>query len=142
MGTDPPFFFLLIHVFHNFVSSRFSLHVFFCSFQTSSPALCGPISPPMCRTLTNAVWLTSYLTLSLVPERIIPRSPVSTALRDGAVGPPSFLRLLCYRLHPPSLPCICLVSFKRPLLHPRFSQPCTASVGCTMLLVIHSHRRS
>ena len=117
----------------------------FCSFQTSSPALCGPTSP-MYRTLTYAVWLTSYLMLSLVLERIIPRSPISTALRDGALGPPSFPRLLCYRLLPPMLPCFCLVFFKRPLLHPRFSQPCTASVRRTMLLVYslllvtHSHR--
>ena len=69
-------------------------------------------------------------------------------LRDGALGPPSFPRLLCCRRQPPMLPCICLVSFKRPLLHPWFSQPFTASVWRTMVLVyslplvIHSHRRS
>ena len=33
------------------------------------------------------------------------------------------------------LPCTCLVSFKRSLLHPRSSQPCTASAGHTILLV-------
>ena len=60
----------------------------------------------------------------------------------------SFPRLLCCRRPPPMLPCICLVSFKRPLLHPWFSQPFTASVWRTILLVyslplvIHSHRRS
>ena len=59
----------------SFVSSRFFFCLFawhisslFCSFQTSSPAICGPTSP-MYRTPTYAVWLTSYLTLSLVPEQ-------------------------------------------------------------------------
>ena len=69
-------------------------------------------------------------------------------LRDGALGPPSFPGLLCCRRQPPMLSGICLVSLKRPLLHPRFSQPFTASVWRMMVLVyslplvIHSHRRS
>ena len=102
--------------------------------QTSFPALCGP-SSLMYRTLIYAVWLTSYPKLSLGPQQIVLHSPISTALNDGAPGPPSFPRLLCYQLHPPMLPCTCLVSFKRPLLHPRCSQPCTASAGRTILLV-------
>ena len=102
----------------------------------------------MYRTLIYAVWLTSYPKLSLVPEQIILHSPISTALNDGAPGPPSFPRLLCYQLHPPMLPCTCLVSFKRPLLHPRSGQPCTASAErtillvCSLQLIIHSHRKS
>ena len=105
-----------------------------CFFQTSFPAICGP-SSLMYRTLIYAIWLTSYPKLSLVQAQIILNSPISTALNDGAPGPPSFPRLLCYQLHPPMLPCTCLVSFKRPLLHHRSSQPCRASAGRTILLV-------
>ncbi|XP_068670270.1 nucleotide-binding oligomerization domain-containing protein 2-like isoform X2 [Montipora foliosa] len=120
---------------HNFVLSDLALErLRRCLDQTSFPALCGP-SSLMYRTLIYAVWLTSYPKLSLVPEQIVLHSPMSTALNDGAPGPPSFPRLLCYQLHPPMLPCTCLVSFKRPLLHPRCSQPCTASAGRTILLV-------
>ena len=151
MGVDPQFnstpsLYFIILCLLGFLCMAYILSPF-CSFQTSSPALCGPTSP-MYGTPTYAVWLTSCMTLSLVPERIIPRSPISMVLRDCAHGPPSFPKLLCFRRHPPMLPCICSVSFKRPLLHPWFSQPFTASVWRTMLLVyslplvIHSHRRS
>ena len=150
-GVDPKFNFtpslyFIILCLLSFLCMSYILSPF-CFFQTSSPALCGPTSP-MYGTPTYAVWLTSCMTLSLVPERIIPRSPISMVLRDCAHGPPSFPKLLCCRRHPPMLPCICSVSFKRPLLHPWFSQPFTASVWRTMLLVyslplvIHSHRRS
>ena len=105
-----------------------------CFFQTSSPAPCGPNSP-MYRTLSYDVWLISYQKLPLAPEQIILHSPISTVLNDGALGPPSFPRLLCYQLHPPMLPCTCLVFFSRPLLHSRSSQPCTASVGRMISLV-------
>ena len=103
-------------------------------FQTSSPAPCGPSSSRY-RTLSYAVWLTSYPKLPLAPERIILLSPISTVLNDGVLGPLSFPRLLCYQLHPPMLPCTCLVFFSRPVLHPRSSQPCTASVGRMISLV-------
>ena len=72
-------------------------------FSPSFSGLSSPLGPSslMYRTLIYAVWLTSYPKLSLVPEQIVLHSPISTALKDGAPGPPSFPRLLCYQLHPP-----------------------------------------
>ena len=144
-GWRSPFFLSHPCVSSSFVPSQLFMPsiypLSFCSFQTSSPAPCGTSSPTY-RTLTYAVWLTSYPKLSLVPEQIILHSPISTALNDGALGPPSFPRLLCYQLHPPMLPCTCVVSFKRPLLQPRSSQPCTASVGRMILHDIESQSLS
>ena len=76
------------------------------------------------------------------------RARLSQQFKRWRSWAPSFPRLLCCRRQPPMLPCICLVSFNRPLLHPWFSQPFTASVWRTMVLVyslplvIHSHRKS
>lgn len=141
----PPLCIFIIVSFQFFAPSIYPFSL--CVFQTSSPAPCGP-SSSMYRTLSYAVWLTSYPKLPLAPERIILHSPISTVLNDGALGPPSFPRLLCYQLHLPMLPCTCLVFFSRPVLHPLSSQPCTVSVGrmislvWSLQLVILSHKRS
>ena len=86
MGVDPQFnstpsLYFIILCLLGFLCMAYILSPF-CSFQTSSPALCGPTSL-MYGTPIYEVWLTSCLTLSLVPERIIPRSPISTVSERG-----------------------------------------------------------
>ena len=133
------------------MSSRFSLHGTYPLSLLFFPDI---FSSPMLTDLTHVrdPYLRSLA--DKLPDVVLGGRTDNTTLtylnglRDGALGPPSFPRLLCCRRQPPMLPCICLVSFKGLLLHPWFSQPLTASVWRTMVLVyslplvIHSHPRS
>ena len=150
-GGRSPILFHPIPVFHHPVSSRFSLHGIYPFSLLFFPDI---FSSPIWTDLTHVrdPYLRSLA--DKLPDVVLGARADNTTLtylnglRVAALGPPSFPRLLCCRRQPPMLPCICLVSFKRPLLHPWFSQPFTASVWRTMVLVyslplvLHSHRRS
>ena len=152
-GGRSPILFHPIPVFHHPLSSRFSLHGIYPFSLLFFPDI---FSSPMWTDLAHVrdPYLRSLA--DKLPDVVLGARADNTTLtylnglRDGSLVPPSFPRLLCCRRQPPMLPCICLVSFKRPLLHPWFSQPFTASVWRTMVLVyslplvirIHSHRRS
>ena len=146
-----PILFHPFPVFHHPVSSRFSLHGIYPFSLLFFPDI---FSSPMWTDLTHVrdPYLRSLA--DKLPDVVLGARADNTTLtflnglRDAAIGPPTFPRLLCCRRQPPMLPCICLVSFKRPLLHPWSSQPFTASVWRMMVLVysltrvLHSYRRS